>query len=82
MKENTKALKISKDDLLKKMSGELTTSAWDVLCCYSEGKINELLAQKYKSGKLVTEVPFDCSYYDDIFEEHVSIVGNLKLKEK
>ena len=81
MKENTKALKISKNDLLEKMSGQLTTSAWDVLCCYSEGKINELLAQKYKSGKLVTEVPFDCSYYDDFFEKQVSMVGNLKLKE-
>ena len=81
MGNNIKNLGVTKDDLINKMKGQLTTNNWDVVCCYNETKINELLAQKYKSGKLVTEVPFKGSYHDDFFDADVNIDGTLKLKE-
>ncbi|WKK83716.2 hypothetical protein QYS48_15675 [Marivirga arenosa] len=39
------------------MKGENTTNGWDVVCSYDLTKLNELLSEKYKQGKLVADIP-------------------------
>lgn len=72
---------MNKSDLVKAMAGQLTTNNWDVVCCYNETKINALLSEKYQQGHLVSQVVFQCTYHDDLFDLDVTISAELTLKE-
>ena len=72
---------MNKTDLINAMSGCITTNKWDVLCSFNESKINQLLAQKYQQGDLVSKVSFQTSYHDDLFDEDVTITVLLVLRE-
>ncbi len=39
------------------MAGENTTNGWDVTCSYDLAKLNQMLSDRYKQGKLVASIP-------------------------
>ncbi|HCC08357.1 MAG TPA: hypothetical protein DEP72_09405 [Clostridiales bacterium] len=70
----------NKDVLLKDMSGHSSTNKWDIVCCYQEDIVNNLLKEKYKQGTLVTDIKISGSY-EDPFSGTILFESDLKLHE-
>lgn len=70
----------AKKDLLLAMTGHASTNKWDIVCCYHEDIINNIFKEKYKQGKLVTDVKLKGSYQDPFMGE-IMLEADLVLHE-
>lgn len=70
----------TKDELLNSMKKKPSTNNWDIVCCYNEDIINDLLKEKYAQGKLVTSVNISGSY-EDAFMGTILVEVKLSLHE-
>lgn len=69
------------DELTQAMAGHETTDAWDLMCCYTESKINAFLAQKHKQGKLAQLAHIEFSDTDAFTGEQNKYVLDILLSE-
>ncbi|MEC0257359.1 hypothetical protein [Paenibacillus lautus] len=68
-------------ELTQAMAGHETTDGWDLVCCYTESKINAFLAQKHKSGKLAQLALIKFSDTDAFTGEQIDYELDILLSE-
>jgi hypothetical protein len=65
--------------IIEAMKGQRSTNGWDVVCCYSQEKINQIFKQRHQKGDIISNVKFS-GEVDLPFVGKVAFESELKLR--
>lgn len=76
-----KAVNGSAAVLVDKMKAHNCTNGWDMMCCYDEKHVNDLLKEKYKSGEMIANVHFEIEETIPLIHYHYKVVLDMILDQ-